>query len=116
MAEDTKFFDIFKRNILLQLHTLGPAKVLNLDSQNKYARIQPLLLSADDEGSLYRHTPIDNALVTRHCRNDIKVGNTVFFVCCERSLDNFIPGEFIDPDDVRTHDLKDAVILGVWEE
>ncbi|EUJ24770.1 hypothetical protein PGRAN_02715 [Listeria grandensis FSL F6-0971] len=114
MANDTKFWDTFSRSIIMKIHTLAPARVLELNSDKTEAQVQPLFLTKDNDGNMLRQPSVP-AVVLKHCRDDIKVDDVVFIIAAERSLDNFEgTNEFIDPDDVRTHALQDSVIVGVY--
>lgn len=139
MSEATRFFSDLQREILLSVATSAPAKVVKVDLKKGLADIQPLFLTCDKEGNIYKQSIIQGALIPDHllgsdllanhsCNNpdctcdsilnqfaktqELKVGERVAYSVAQRSLDNLDGTSFIDPD---SHDLmssNDAFIVG----
>lgn len=116
MSEVSKFFNQEYKSYLLQsISTGAPAKVLKYDSVNYRADLQPLFLTADNEGNIYKQSPINDAFVPKHCRSDIKNGSVVFYIALQRSAANFNGTNFIDPDSHVYFSDNDSVVVGVWD-
>lgn len=115
MSQMSKFFQQFKRETLLSIHTLAPAKVLKYDSNTKRADLQPLFLMADTNDNVYKQSPINDSPVLKHCQDDIRVGCLVFYMCAQRSLENLSGTNFIDPDSHSLFSENDAVVVGVFD-
>ena len=114
MSEVQKFFkNEYKQSILQGLNTGAVGKVINLSSSNKKAGIQPLFMRKELNGSLKKQTPINGCPVAKHCREDIYIGATVFYVAAQRSISNMNGNNFIDPGSHTLFSDNDAVILGV---
>lgn len=139
MSEITKFFREMQQEILLSVSTSAPAKVLKVDLKKGLADIQPLFLTCDKEGNIYKQSIIEDALIPDHLlgsdllanhtcgdpvctcdsvlnqyarERELKVGELVAYSVSQRSLDNLNGTDFIDPD---SHDLmssNDAFIVG----
>lgn len=139
MSEMTKFFKEMQQEILLSVSTSAPAKVLKVDLKKGLADIQPLFLTCDKEGNIYKQSIIEDALIPDHLlgsdllanhtcgdpyctcdsvlnqyarERELKVGERVAYSVSQRSLDNLNGTDFIDPD---SHDLmssNDAFIIG----
>jgi hypothetical protein len=116
MSHTTKFFsDEYKNHILLGINTTAPARVIKYNPTTFRADLQPLFLTSDKEGSVYKQSPIYEAPVMKHCQGDIKDGSVVFYSCAQRSLANLNGTEFIDPDSHVLFSDNDAIVIGVWE-
>lgn len=114
MSEVMKFFDDLQRETLLSVATLAPGRVIKYNSSTKRADIQPLFLTADKEGNIYRQSPIYDAPVLKHCQSDCVTDALIFYITAQRSLAELNGTNFIDPD---SHDLmssNDAVVVGVF--
>lgn len=139
MSEAMKFFNELQRETLLSVATLAPGRVIKYNSSTKRADIQPLFLTADKDGNVYKQSPIYDAVVLDHCTEieifgnhtcgdsyctcdtvlkqyaewrKLKVSDLVFYIPAQRSLADLDGTNFIDSD---SHDLmssNDAVIVG----
>lgn len=139
MGEVAKFFADFQRETLLSVATAAPAKVLKVDLKNGLADIQPLFLTCDKEGNIYKQSIIEGALIPDHLlgsdllanhtcgdpdctcdsvlnqyskERELKEGELIAYSVAQRSLDNLNGTNFIDPD---SHDImssNDAFIIG----
>ena len=113
MGADTRFVDALEKRIKLSLHTFAPARVVKYYSTTKEADLEILFMSADKGGALSKYPLIVKAPVLKHV-GVINAGDVVFVAFAERAIDNLQKQPF-DPQFRRTHDLRDAVVLGVWE-
>lgn len=106
MASDTKFFDGFEQYIRSSLHTTAPARVIDYYPNKHTADVQILYEN--------HSTLIENAPVLKHVEPDIKKGSTVFVSFAELSLENMIGNQIFKAESSDTHDLNDAIVIGVW--
>lgn len=126
MAKDTNFFDMMERRLKLGLHTSGPAKVIAFDEDNLTADIELLHMTKDGDGDLESYPLIMDAPVlgakfkAKNANGDIveyipflEPGDQVYVCFAERAIDNWEGPNKFDPDYMRTHDIRDAVIVGV---
>ena len=99
------------------LHTWLPCKVIQVRS-NGVVDVQPLIQRKYKDGTVVKIPPIQNVPVI-HLRGKnygiklpVAVDDTGIALFCERSLDNWKQsGDFVEPGDIRTHDLSDAVFV-----
>ncbi|MED5041478.1 hypothetical protein P9848_05640 [Geobacillus stearothermophilus] len=140
MAKDTKFLDAFARQIKLSIHTMAPAKVVRYHEEKQKADIQLLFMTVYADGmkepyGLLEDVPvmfqrfklnkgqpfqinINGVTQTAQVEQDLvftpflRAGDIVLVGFAERALDNLTNKPF-DPEFHRTHDVQDAVILGV---
>lgn len=140
MAKDTKFLDAFARQIKLSIHTIAPAKVVRFKENERKADIQLLFMTVYADGTkepygmiedvpvLYQRfklnqgksftAKINGVTQTVQVEQDLvytpflRAGDIVLVGFAERALDNLTNKPF-DPEFHRTHDVQDAVILGV---
>lgn len=112
MPSHTNFFDLLERRIKLSIHTFAPARVVSYDATKHTADVELLFLTCDMEGYLDNYPLIQEAIVLKHV-GDLKKDEVVFVSFAERSLDNLNGPKPFDPEYSRTHDIKDAVIVGV---
>jgi len=140
MAKDTKFLDAFARQIKLSIHTIAPAKVVRFKENERKADIQLLFMTVYADGTkepygmiedvpvLYQRFKLNKGQsfaatingVTQTVRVEqdlvytpfLRAGDIVIVGFAERALDNLTNKPF-DPEFHRTHDVQDAVILGV---
>ncbi|MED4979402.1 hypothetical protein P9726_06890 [Geobacillus stearothermophilus] len=140
MAKDTKFLDAFARQIKLSIHTIAPAKVVRFKENERKADIQLLFMTVYADGTkepygmiedvpvLYQRfklnqgksftAKINGVTQTAQVEQDLvftpflRAGDIVLVGFAERALDNLTNKPF-DPEFHRTHDVQDAVILGV---
>lgn len=140
MAKDTKFLDAFARQIKLSIHTIAPAKVVRFKENERKADIQLLFMTVYADGTkepygmiedvpvLYQRfklnqgksftAKINGVTQTLQVEQDLvftpflRAGDIVLVGFAERALDNLTNKPF-DPEFHRTHDVQDAVILGV---
>jgi hypothetical protein len=113
MSNGTKYTDALIRNIKLSLHVAAPAVVKKYDSGAHTADVEPLFMSADNDGNLDEWPLIEDANVLKHV-GDLNVGDVVLLNFADRALDEMNGSEKFDPDSTRTHDLTDAVIVGCF--
>lgn len=140
MAKDTKFLDAFARQIKLSIHTIAPAKVVRFKENERKADIQLLFMTVYADGTkepygmikdvpvLYQRFKLNQGksftakitgdTQTIQVEQDLvftpflRAGDIVLVGFAERALDNLTNKPF-DPGFHRTHDVQDAVILGV---
>lgn len=127
MAAETKFFDELGRVLKLSIHTFAPARVLSFNYSKQEADIE-LLFMSNSGGVLekipmipgvpvlsmrYRIEESNGTSYTRTYKSDLRAGDVVFVAFCERAIDNLSSQPF-DPEYRRTHDYRDAVIIGGW--
>lgn len=91
-------------------------KVVRYNETTHRADIQ---LQLDDTGGQDEVGIINDCPVLMNCYAfdggaSMKVGATVFAVFNDRDLDNFSGGKYTKASD-RTHDVNDAVVIGVWK-
>jgi hypothetical protein len=116
MSEISRFFnEEYMNYILTGIHTAAPAKVIKYDANTKRADLQPLFLTADKEGNIYKQSPINGAIVPKHCQPDIKDGCLVFYMAFQRSAANLNGTDFIDPDSHVFFSDNDSIVVGVWD-
>ena len=114
MGKETEFFDNLTAYIKQSIHTTAPARVLEYYPAAHRADLKILYLSTDGE-YLYDEAIVENAPVLKHVVPDIKKGSTVFVSFAERSIANMAGNSEFDPDSSDTHDINDAVVIGVFE-
>lgn len=115
MKQAAEFFSLLQRETLLSVATCAPGKVLKYNESLSQATIQPLFLTADKEDNLFKQSIIEDCLVLKHCKADVKIGSVVFYQVVQRSLDNLNGANLIDPDSYDLLSSNDAVVLGVLE-
>lgn len=109
---------------MADLHTGLPAKVVTFDEVNQACDVQPLLLRAilnDDDERITEEIPqITNVPIHYPSGGGwslifpLVVDDIVFLTFAERSMDRWLdgaPGQQIDPEHARRHDLTDAVCI-----
>lgn len=106
------------RNDRLNLHTAMPGIIQSYSASTQLADIQPVCKRryADDSVEdlpLIPDVPVMQPRTTLAWVNlPIKPGDSVLLIFCERSIESFRTiGGVNDPDDVRTHDLSDAIAI-----
>lgn len=144
MANDSRFIDALVHRIHLGIHTLAPARVVQYYPNTQEADIELLFLTVYKDGSAEKYPLIQRApvlgmrynvpsastsisgivdgdgsnttttfneplLMTPH----LVPGDVVFVGFAERALDNLQRQPF-DPDAHRMHNVRDAVVLGVF--
>ena len=140
MAKDTKFLDAFARQIKLSIHTIAPAKVVRFKENERKADIQLLFMTVYADGTKEPYGMIEDVPVLYHrfklnkgqsftatingvtqtvqVEQDLvytpflRAGDIVLVGFAERALDNLTNKPF-DPEFHRTHDVQDAIVLGV---
>jgi hypothetical protein len=113
MALEDRFANILMRNIKLSLHTFVPARVVKYYSSTKEADLEILFKQVVKGGSTHNYPMIQKAPVLKHV-GALAVNDVVFCGVSERALDNLQRVPF-NPEFSRTHDLRDCVVIGVWE-
>jgi hypothetical protein len=141
MSNSTTFFNGLLTETILNLHTAMPCKVLSYNESTRRAKIQPLFMMkefgrepevlspVEDVPVLYQRFKVNNGEpfpmkingTTQTAEIDqeliftpvIKAGDVVLAVFCQRAIDDVLTGKVAYPDTNRTHDIHDAVIVGV---
>lgn len=104
-----KYLDNIIENKLKSLHTAYLAKVLSVS--NNTAKIQPLGLVTDANGSNYKQSVLTQVPICKHV-SDLKTGNIVVVICCERNITDAKKGvNAIIP--AGRHSMSDSIIIGV---
>ncbi|WP_416730310.1 hypothetical protein [Fictibacillus sp. JL2B1089] len=113
MSADTNFADSMIRNIKISLHTFVPARVVKYYSSTKEADLEILFTQVIKGGRSVKYPMILKAPVLKHV-GIVEPDDVVFCGVSERALDNLqkIPS---DPPFRRTHDIRDCVVIGIWE-
>lgn len=104
---------------LLDLHTMLPAKVEKYDPVTQKASISPLLKKKYTDGGIVKMPVINDVPVQWPSGGDafihmpLGAGDTGMAIFSERSLDKWLSGEggFVLPDDIRHHDISDAIFI-----
>jgi hypothetical protein len=141
MSNSINFFKGLIAESILNLHTAMPCKVLNYDESSHRAKIQPLFMMKEIGEEPEALKPVENVPVlfqrfrvnqsnsfsmkingvsqTAEISPDLifspvlKSGDIVLAVFCQRAIDGVLDGKIAYPDANRTHDVHDAVIVGV---
>lgn len=139
MASSTNFFDQFERYLRLSMNTFAPARVVSFDEEKRTADVELLFLMVDLDGDLDKYPLIEDVPVAgmryRSAKSYkalvdgvestinpieeieftpfLKKDDVVWVAFAQRSLDNMKGNKPFNPEFYRTHDIKDAVVLGV---
>ncbi|QBO37287.1 hypothetical protein EQG49_12860 [Periweissella cryptocerci] len=110
MAEDefAKLIKEQKRAVAVRLHAHLICRVTSIDGNR--CDLQPLALSGRNKRSL-----IPGALILKHVREDLKVGDDVWVGFHDNNIDNYVEGsgETFKLASSRLHNINDAVVEGV---
>ncbi|MBA2878058.1 hypothetical protein HNR63_001112 [Anoxybacillus kamchatkensis] len=108
---------------ILNLNTAMPCKVLSYNESTRRAKIQPLFQMKEVGRNPENLPPIDDVPVLYYRLKvngnsqtyipDLKAGDVVLAVFCQRAIDDVLTGKIAYPDVSRHHDLHDAIIVGV---
>lgn len=108
-------------NYMLAVRTITVATVISYDAATQTARVQPLLkrkLNTDPQAEL--PPEIGDVMVNTFGNGvwtmtaDLQPGTDVVLGICDRSLQSWkVKGGELDPAIPRTHNMTDAIILGV---
>lgn len=123
MSTETNFYDGVIKGIKLSTNTFAPAKVIKFHEDSMEADIEILFLTRRKDGSFFQYplverapvlgmrykTPTEEIMFTPSLKKD----DLVFVAFAQRALDNLQSKPF-DPGTRRTHAIKDAVVLGVF--
>lgn len=130
MGEVMSFFEKLQHEILLQINTIAPGRIIAVSENGEYADIQPLFLIMDEEEELNQQGAIEDAIIPVHLRsksylqdaggalkqldddNKIKVGDRVLYGAIQRSMGNLNGTELFDPESEDLLTDNDSVILG----
>jgi len=104
---------------LVDLHTAMPGLIVKYDSDKQIADVQPLIKRVYFDGRDAQNLSIISEVPVIHPRTantyihfPIKPGDKVLLVFNERSIDKYLlSGNISDPEEIRKHDLKDAVAI-----
>lgn len=115
MSAESKFVENIMKNIMLQIHTNLPARVVSYNASAKppEADIEILFMSKSTNGELNKYPMVQSAPCLRHVGPLVK-GDVVFVSVAERSMDELQKVPF-DPGMRRMFNLNDAVITGVFD-
>lgn len=130
MGEVMSFFEKLQHEILLQINTIAPGRVIAVSENGEAADIQPLFLIMDEEEELNQQGAIEDAIIPVHLRSKpylqdaggalkrldddtkIKVGDRVLYGAIQRSMGNLNGTELFDPESEDLLTDNDSVILG----
>jgi len=101
-----------------ELHTCLPAEIVTYDRTKQKASVQPLLQRKTKDGVAFNFPVITNV----PCRfertskfsitYELKPKDTGIIIVSERSLDVWLnKGGLVDPNDLRKHDINDAIFF-----
>lgn len=101
------------------VHVGLPCRVITFNESTCRANVQPLIRTGGDEPAVIQNVP---ALGRKRKVGDIietenpfyEKDDIVFVVCADREIKNTLGGKVAAPDSSRTHDINDAVIVGVF--
>lgn len=125
MGKDTNFFDMMEWRLKTKIHTSGPARVVSFNESTKTADIELLFLTKYADGDTEPQPIIEEVPVLgmryKSSSSDssemfhpyLRSGDRVWVNFAERALDNMEGTIKFDPDYHRTHDIRDAVIVGI---
>lgn len=105
-------------NILSEVNTLLPGKIVSIDINKCKATVKPLIKKRFTNGQVLAIEPIPNVPVifqrtkNGHSYIPIEKGDFCLLGFMQRSIDNWVSsGGDIDPDDNRKFDLSDCIAL-----
>lgn len=104
-----KYFDNVIETKLLNLHTAYLAKVISVSG--KTAKIQPLG-KVKEYGSAEQNQSVLTSVPYTKQISDIKKGDVVVCICCERDITEAKKGKNVLPP-VGHHSMSDSIIIGV---
>lgn len=115
MSSESKFVDNIIKNVMLQIHTNLPARVISYDGSAKppEADIEILFMSKSKSGELNKYPLIQSAPCLRHVGPLVK-GDVVQVAVAERAMDELQKVPF-DPGMRRMFNLNDAIVIGVYD-
>ncbi|MBW7452434.1 Gp138 family membrane-puncturing spike protein [Paenibacillus sepulcri] len=104
---------------LAALNVAIPCRVMAFDTSTCKATVQPLIRSGSANPALIQSVPalgqrLSVGGVEQVYRPALHVGDTVLVVCADREIKNALSGQMANPDSGRTHNINDAVIVGVF--
>lgn len=103
-----KYLDNIIENKLNSLHTAYLAKVLSVS--DKTAKIQPLGMVTDREGTSYKQSVLTKVPIMKN--SEVKKGDIAVCICCERNISEAKNGvNSIVPSG--RHSMSDSIIIGV---
>lgn len=104
-----KYLDDTIETKLLNLHTAYLAKVISVSG--KTAKIQPLGKVKEYGKTEESQSPLTSVPYTKQV-TDIKKGDVVVCICCERNITEAKKGRNVLPP-VGHHSMSDSIIIGV---
>lgn len=108
----SKVFEDMIERALLDVHTAYLGKVLSVGKDKKTATIQPLGYYKQYQQTAQKKAIVSNAPVIKSAREDIKAGETVLCVCCERDISEARKGVNATVP-IGHHSISDSVVVGV---
>ncbi|AOH54493.1 hypothetical protein ABE28_009020 [Peribacillus muralis] len=115
MSSESLFIENLIKNIMLQIHTNLPARVISYDGSTKppEADIEILFMSKSKSGELSKYPLVQSVPCLRHVGPLIK-GDVIQVAVAERAMDELQNVPF-DPGMRRMFNLNDAVVIGVFD-
>lgn len=113
---------VIERMMLQQvsaIHVGFPCRVVHYDEGTCKADVQPLITVSEDEPAMIQGVPtlghrfLMNGIETVY-KPLLKVGDTVLVICADKEIKNVLMGQIATVDTGRSHDVNDAVIVGVF--
>lgn len=123
MSRDPTLAEVIRRGMdarIADIHVALPGRVESYDVATQKANVQPLLkrVIASEDGEEVLRMPVINDVPVIFPRGGgfflsfpIQAGDHVLLIMNERSIDKWVvnDGGEVNPDDLRMHDLSDAV-------
>lgn len=115
----SRLIEAFVSRSMSNVHVGLPCRVISFNESTCRADVQPLIRSGADEPAVIQNVPalgrkkkVGNVIETEN--PFYEKGDIVFVVCADREIKNTLSGKVSSPDSSRTHDINDAVIVGVF--
>lgn len=115
----SKLIDGFVNRAMAGVHVAIPCRVVTFDEATCRADVQPLIRTGDDAPAVIQNVPSLGR--KRKIGPEVEIekpfyetGDVVYVVCADREIKNTLSGQVATPDSARTHDINDAVIVGVF--
>lgn len=104
-----KYLDEIMGNKLSGIHTAYLAKVLSIDEYNKTAKIQPLGLINNADGTTSSQSVLTKVPFARHV--SLRKGYVVVCICCENNISDAKRGVNAATPGGKTFSMSDSVII-----
>ncbi|QCT03283.1 hypothetical protein E6C60_2571 [Paenibacillus algicola] len=115
----SKLIEGFVDRAMGGVHVGLPCRVISFNESTCRADVQPLIRTGDDEPAVIQNVPA----LGRKRKVGVEIetekpfyekGDIVLVVCADREIKNALGGKVAAPDSTRSHDINDAVIVGVF--